>query len=255
MTLAAENLFHAYGRRDVLCGVGFAAPAAGSLTALIGPNASGKSTLFRAVAGMIRPRSGRITLGGQSLDALSARARTARVGFMPQTFTSNAALTVFEVVMLARKQLSGWLVAREDTVAVASLLERIGIAHLAEAHVGELSGGQAQLVSAAQALVRAPQVFLFDEPTSALDLRRQLELMTLIKAETRARNSTSLVALHDLNLACRFADEMILMRRGKVLAQGAPDAVLAHGEVAETYGVGLDIVPHPRGGLHVSAYL
>ena len=100
-----------------------------------------------------------------------------------------------------------------------------------------------------------PQVFLFHEPTSALDLRRQLELMALIEAETRARNITSLVALHDLNLACRFADEMILMRRGKVLAQGAPDTVLAHGQVAETYGVGLDIVSHPRGGLHVSAYL
>jgi iron complex transport system ATP-binding protein len=157
--------------------------------------------------------------------------------------------------MLARKQFSGWLVAREDSLAVAALLERIGIAHLAEAHVAELSGGQAQLVSAAQALVRAPQVFLFDEPTSALDLRRQLELMTLIKAETRARNIASLVALHDLNLACRFADAMILMRRGKVLAQGAPDTVLAHGQVAETYGVGLDIVSHPRGGLHVSAYL
>ena len=91
----------AYGRQDVLHGVGFAAPAAGSLTALIGPNASGKSTLFRAVAGMIRPRSGCITLGGQDLAVLSARARTARVGFMPQSFTSNAALTVFDVVMLA----------------------------------------------------------------------------------------------------------------------------------------------------------
>lgn len=255
MTLAAQNLCHAYGKHDVLRGAGFVAPAPGSLTALIGPNAAGKSTLFRAVAGLVRPRAGQITLAGDNLADLSARTRTARIGFMPQSFVSNAALTVFEVVMLARKQLSGWLVAREDTHAVAALLDRMGIAHLAEAHVGELSGGQGQLVSAAQALVRSPQVFLFDEPTSALDLRRQLELMALIRDETRQRNITSFVALHDLNLASRFADAMILMQQGTVLAQGTPDAVLADPRVGETYGVTLDLIPNPTGGLHVSARL
>jgi iron complex transport system ATP-binding protein len=253
MTLAVENLCHAYGKHEVLRGAGFAAPEAGSLTALIGPNAAGKSTLFRAIAGMVRPKAGRVTLEGANLADLSARNRTARIGYMPQSFVSNAALTVFEVVMLARKQLTGWRVAKEDTNAVASLLDRIGIAHLAEAHVGELSGGQGQLVSAAQALIRSPQVFLFDEPTSALDLRRQLELMALIRIETKARNITSFVALHDLNLASRFADAMILMRKGEVLAQGDPDSVLSDDRVGETYGVNIDLIPNPSGGLHVSA--
>jgi ABC-type glutathione transport system ATPase component len=100
------------------------------------------------------------------------------------------------------------------------MLDRMAIAHLAQAQVGELSGGQSQLVSAAQALIREPRVFLFDEPTSALDLRRQLELMTLIREETRARNVASIVALHDLNLAARFADGMLLMRQGEVAAHG-----------------------------------
>ena len=111
------------------------------------------------------------------------------------------------------------------------------------------------MVSAAQALIRAPRVFLFDEPTSALDLRRQLELMALIRDETRSRNVTSIVAMHDLNLAARFADTMLLMRQGEILAQGAPDAVLADPRVGETYGVGLDLIRHPKGGLHVSAFL
>ena len=139
--------------------------------------------------------------------------------------------------------------------AVAALLERMGIAHLAQAHIGEISGGQGQMVSAAQALIREPRVFLFDEPTSALDLRRQLELMSLIRDETRARNVTSIVALHDLNLAGRFADEMLLVRQGQILAQGGPESVLADARVGETYGVGLDLIANPKGGLHVSAYL
>jgi iron complex transport system ATP-binding protein len=255
MTLAATDLCHAYGARAVLRRATFAASAPGSLTALIGPNAAGKSTLFRALAGMIRPISGRMMLDGADLAAMPARARNRAVGFMPQVFASNAALTVFEVVMLARKQLSGWAVAREDTLAVAALLDRMGIAHLAAAQVGEISGGQGQMVSAAQALIRAPRVFLFDEPTSALDLRRQLELMALIRDETRSRNVTSIVAMHDLNLAARFADTMLLMRQGEILAQGAPDAVLADPRVGETYGVGLDLIRHPKGGLHVSAFL
>lgn len=255
MTLAVTNLCHHYGARQVLHNATFAAAAPGSLTAMIGPNAAGKSTLFRAVAGMIRPASGQITLEGADLAAMPARSRTRLIGFMPQSFTSNAALTVFEVVMLARKQLSGWTVAREDIHAVAALLEKMGIAHLAQAHVGEISGGQGQMVSAAQALIREPRVFLFDEPTSALDLRRQLELMSLIRDETRARNVTSIVALHDLNLAGRFADELLLVRQGQILAQGTPDSVLGDARVGETYGVGLDLISHPKGGLHVSAYL
>ena len=255
MTLEVVDLHHRYGARVTLRGVSFTLPVAGSLTALIGPNAAGKSTLFRALAGMIRPVSGRMLLDGANIAALPVRARTRIVGFMPQTFTSTAALSVFEVVMLARKQSSGWSVAREDTLAVAAMLDRMAIAHLAQAQVGELSGGQSQLVSAAQALIREPRVFLFDEPTSALDLRRQLELMTLIREETRARNVASIVALHDLNLAARFADGMLLMRQGEVAAHGTPADVLDDPRVGETYGVGLDLLPHPKGGLHVSAYL
>ena len=255
MTLAVTDLCHAYGTRQVLHNATFTAAAPGSLTAMIGPNAAGKSTLFRAVAGMIRPAAGKIMLDGADLRAMPARNRTRLIGFMPQSFTSNAALTVFEVVMLARKQLSGWTVAREDMNAVAALLERMGIAHLAQAHIGEISGGQGQMVSAAQALIREPRVFLFDEPTSALDLRRQLELMSLIRDETRARNVTSIVALHDLNLAGRFADEMLLVRQGQILAQGGPESVLADARVGETYGVGLDLIANPKGELHVSAYL
>lgn len=186
---------------------------------------------------------------------LSRRERTRRVGLMPQAFVCNAALTVFEVVLLARKQLSGWSVEREDVVAVSVLLERMGISHLARALVGELSGGQGQMVSAAQALARGPEVFLFDEPTSALDLRRQLELLGLIVAETRARNVVTFVAMHDLNLAARFGDAALLMRDGRILAQGAPDDVLADPCVGETYGVVLDLIPHPKGGFHVSASL
>ena len=255
MTIAAEGVTHHYGRRRVLDEAGFAAPARGPVTILIGPNAAGKSTLFKAIAGLVRPGVGRMLPDGADMARLSRHERARRIGFMPQVFMSNAALTVFEVVLLARKQLSGWRVGREDLAAVSGLLERMGIGHLARAHVGELSGGQGQMVSAAQALARQPEVFLFDEPTSALDLRRQLELLGLIAAETRARNIVTFVALHDLNLAARFGDAALLMSRGRILMQGAPEAVLSDPCVDATYGVHLDLIPHPKGGFHVSASL
>lgn len=255
MTLLVEDLHLSYGRRKVLRGAGFAAPVAGALVALIGPNAAGKSSLFRSVTGMARIDAGKIRLDDVDLTRVPPRQRARLVSFMPQSFASNAALTVFEVVLLARKQLAGWRVGQDDLLAVSALLERMGIAHLAAAPVGELSGGQSQLVSAAQALIRTPRVFLFDEPTSALDLRRQLELLGLIRDEAKARNIAAFIALHDLNLAARFADECVLMRRGRVVAQGPSRTVLPHPELAGTYGVSIELLPRNNGGFHVCADL
>ncbi|MEM9550589.1 MAG: ABC transporter ATP-binding protein [Pseudomonadota bacterium] len=254
MTLTATDLSFAYDKRPILSGTGFAPLNPGELTALIGPNASGKSTLFRVIAGLLRPSAGRVVLAGTDLATLTSRARVRRVCFMPQFFAANAALTVFDVVMMARKNLSGWRVSASDMDAVGATLHAGGIGHLAEAYISDLSGGQSQMVSVAQALIREADVYLFDEPTSALDLHHQLDVLSQIRDMVRSRNAVGIVALHDLNLAARFADHLILLRQGRVAAEGPPVEVLYRPEIGETYGVDIHITTGPREDLVVHAY-
>ena len=155
--------------------------------------------------------------------------------------------------MIARKHLQGWRVADSDIETTEHLLGRLGIEHLAESYVGDLSGGQQQMVSIAQALVRDPEIFLLDEPTSALDLRNQLEIMSVIRAATIERGITTIVALHDLNLAARFADRFILLREGQVVETGTPADILRSETVEATYGVTFELFDSADGSLVVSA--
>ncbi len=254
--LVATHVSHAYGKRHVLADVGFTPLQRGRLTALIGPNASGKSTLFRIIAGIQRASGGAdIRLDEENLDDLSQRQRLSRICFMPQFFASNAALSVFDVVLMASKQLSRWAVTEEDVHRVSSALQQIGIAHLAEAFIGELSGGQAQLVSVCQAMVRNADVYLFDEPTSALDLRRQLEVLNGIREAMVERNAIGIVALHDLNLAARFTDHLLLLGDGRIQAEGPAREVLRSELVGSIYDVTIRVLEESTGELHVYASL
>ena len=254
MTLAAHGICVSFGNRTILKDVGFDALLPGQLTALIGPNAAGKSTLFRTMAGLVKPTKGTIALQGKDLSGLSNQDRLKRICFMPQFFAANAALSVFDVVLMAHKQLAGWCVSDGDMTAVAVALEAAKIGHLADAYIGELSGGQAQMVSVCQALIRDAQVYLFDEPTSALDLRHQLDVMSRIKEAMKDRNAIGIIALHDLNLAARYADHLLLMGSGQVLAQGSPEEVLAGPLIAQTYDVAIQTGSGPRKELNVHAY-
>ncbi|MHA3916116.1 ABC transporter ATP-binding protein [Halovulum sp. GXIMD14793] len=252
--LSAKGIAFSYGRHPVLRDINFGPVEAGQLTALIGPNAAGKSTLFRLIAGLQKQAAGQISLDSTDLATVPARERLRRVCFMPQFFSANAALTVFDAVMMAHKQLKGWRVSSSDMTAVGEVLETAGIGHLSEAYVGELSGGQSQMVSVAQALIRHSEVYMFDEPTSALDLKHQLEVLSRIRSAMQNRNAIGLVALHDLNLAARFADRMILIGEGQVMAEGAPADVLASDAISRIYGVETEVTQGPRQELIVHAY-
>ena len=164
----------------------------------------------------------------------------------------NAVLSVFEVVLLALKQSGRATVSADDIGTVEMALDRLGISRLADRIVSELSGGQQQLVSIAQALVRAPSVMLLDEPTSALDLRHQIDVLQRVGAATRERGSVSLVALHDLNLAARFADRIILMGQGRVVSDGSPVEVLSSARIQEIYGVTVETGFTASGQLYVA---
>jgi iron complex transport system ATP-binding protein len=216
-----------YGRRTVLSGITTPELPGGSVTAVIGPNAAGKSSLFRRIAGLLSG-PGEVRLDGAQPNA---------VCYMPQDTAANTVLTVYESVLLARKQNAGWSVTDADLVAVDAALARLRIRDLAFRGLGELSGGQRQLVSLAQTIVRDPAVVLLDEPTSALDLHRQIEVVDLVRSLAVERGIAVLVALHDLGLAARVADRVLVLAEGRLHACGETRTVINEAMLRQVYRV------------------
>jgi iron complex transport system ATP-binding protein len=255
MNLSISNLSAGYSGRAILEDINIPIIEGGSFVGLIGPNASGKSTLFKTLAGLIKPMSGSIEINDEDITNLKRKDRSRRVAYMPQAFGCNALLTVFESVLLALKQTSGWRVKSDNLDRVSDTLNALGLSHLSSRGIADLSGGQAQMVAVAQTLVRAPEVILLDEPTSALDLHHQLSIMTSIQAEVGRRKPVVMAALHDLNLAAKFCDRLVLLRDGKVLADGLPADILSLPVIGETYRVETDLEKTHRGALYVDARL
>lgn len=255
MSLSITNIEAGYGKKIVLSSVSIPNVEGGSFVGLIGPNASGKSTLFKTLAGLITPTAGAIHLGKDDVTHLRRQDRAKRIAYMPQAFGCNALLTVFESVLLALKQTTGWRVKSDNLDRVSDTLNALGLAHLANRGIADLSGGQAQMVAVAQTIVRSPEVILLDEPTSALDLHHQLSILTSIRNEMGRRKPVVMAALHDLNLAAKFCDRLILLRDGKILADGVPEDILELAEIGETYRVETDLERTKRGALYVDARL
>jgi iron complex transport system ATP-binding protein len=223
-----DGLTVRYGATEVIAGLDLVAEP-GEVLAVIGPNGSGKSSLIKAVAGVVR-HGGSIAFDG-------ARIRPPRIGYMPQDISGRTALTVLETVLLGRLGRLGLRVAPADLDAVETVLQDLDLMPLASRHLGELSGGQRQLVFLAQALASEPALLLLDEPISALDIRHQLAVMEIVLAATRARGLTTLVVLHDLNVAARFADAIAVMQRGGLVCHGTPGATIEPAMVARVFEV------------------
>lgn len=255
MNLEIENLSAGYGAKTILQDVSIEPIKPGSFVGLIGPNAAGKSTLFKTISGALRPKAGAVHLGGADIVHMGRKRRAQAVAYMPQAYGCNALLTVFEAVLLALKQTSGWRVETDQLNRVSQTLATLRLSHLADRGISDLSGGQAQMVAVAQALVRSPQLVLLDEPTSALDLHHQLSVLGSVRNEMRAQGTIIIAALHDLNLAAQFCDRLILIREGRVLADGQPADVLALEALGQTYRVTTSLETTQRGSLFVDATL
>jgi iron complex transport system ATP-binding protein len=255
MGLDIRDLCFGYGSTPLFRNLHAEGLRRGTVTAVVGPNGVGKSSLFRLIAGLREPQRGSISLDGADMADLPQRRRHETIFFLSQHVMIRAALTVFDVVLLARKSDRAGRAKVDDIAMVEEVLDLLGIEGLSDRPVADLSGGQQQLVATAQAFVRAPQVLLLDEPTSALDLRRQLEVMELVRAATIERNIITLVALHDLSLAGRFADRFLLLDGGRIIADGMPDEVLQGDAIQDAYGVGIHVERARTGTLMVDAYL
>ncbi|MGE4045519.1 MAG: ABC transporter ATP-binding protein, partial [Acetobacteraceae bacterium] len=237
--LNVRNLGVRYGRRAALQDVCLRC-APGEITAVLGANGSGKSTLLRAAAGLVR-HTGTIT-GADGRPPLRAC-----IGYMPQDTNAQAALSVFEVVLLGRLRSLTLRVAKADLTAAEQALTELRIADLAWRRIGELSGGQRQLAFLAQVLAGDPRILLLDEPTSALDIAHQLEVLALLRDATRRRGLTTVAVMHDLNAAARHADHVVLLAAGRLAGAGAPGTVLTQGALRAAFGAEVAVVDGPDG--------
>ncbi|RKY43031.1 MAG: ABC transporter ATP-binding protein [Candidatus Latescibacterota bacterium] len=236
MWLEIDGLRFSYGSKPVLENIEMQA-SPGEITAVIGPNAAGKTTLLKCIARILKPDEGSIVLDGKEMNNFKKEEITKYVSYLPQETSANAVLTVFEAVLLGRLHSLSWRVGDDALTLVSEVLEDLEIEDLASKYLNELSGGQKQMVSIAQSLVREPKVLLMDEPTSSLDLQHQLEVLDLIRDVTVDREITTLIALHDLNLAARYADKIVVLHNGTVYASGKSAPVLTPEMVRHIYGV------------------
>lgn len=229
VALALKDVGATYGRRTVLSKIGIDTIDSGSMTAVIGPNAAGKSTLFKRIASLI---------SGPGVVTLSGTGRGDRaICYMPQDTGANAVLTVYESVLLSAKQGGGWRVQDDELEDIDRILKALRIEPLAFRGLGELSGGQRQLVALAQALVRKPDVLLMDEPTSALDLHRQIEVLGFVGDLAQKTGMIVLIALHDLNHALRYCQNTIVISDGTMVTSGKTSDVITPDMLRDVYKV------------------
>ena len=247
--LAAHGLRLAYQGRVVVDDLDVVLPGR-AVTAIVGPNACGKSTLLRGLRRLLAPAAGTVTLDGERIHRLPARELARRMGLLPQNPVTPEAVTVEALVRLGRyphlRPLRGWSAA--DREAVESALARTGTAELRDRPVDELSGGQRQRVWIALALAQDTPLLLLDEPTTFLDLRHQIEVLDLIADLHESAGRTVVMVLHDLAQAARYAGHLVVLDAGRVAAAGPPAEVLDAALVEKVFGVACRVIPDPEAG-------
>ncbi len=244
--LKIEHLTVSYNTRRVLNDVSLNVQS-GEIAALIGPNGAGKSTLIRAASGVIPIVGGQIHTNGDDFHSLSPMRRAKYLAVVPQAVSLPPAFTVWETVLMGRTPYLGFIgqTSPADEKIVRDALTRVHAFELAERRVGELSGGEAQRVLLARALCQSTPILLLDEPTTHLDMQYQVSLLELIRDLAHRDKLAVLIALHDLNLAARYADRITLMVAGEIKAAGKPQEVLTPELISEAYCLPVQVVRHP----------
>ena len=245
-TLEARDLTLAYDGRTVVEGLDLHIPP-GQVTAVVGANACGKSTLLRGLARVLRPASGSVVLDGRSIHDRPTREVATVLGLLPQAPVAPEGITVADLVGRGRYPHQGWFRrwTSDDEQAVAAALAATDTAGLADRSVDELSGGQRQRVWIAMALAQQTDLLLLDEPTTFLDVAHQVEVLDLLTDLNAARGTTVVLVLHELNLAARYADHLVALRRGEVVACGHPRDVVTEELVRDVFGLDCRVVADP----------
>ena len=209
----------------------------GEILSIVGPNGTGKTTLLKCITSIITPDRGSIFLGERDSARMSRRELAGYLGYVPQQIPSKFPMTVFEMVLLGRRPHISWKPSPHDLERVADILRELKLTDVALRDLGHLSGGQRQKVLLARALAQDPDFLLLDEPTSSLDLRHQLEVMEIIRGLVKGNGAGAMIAMHDLNLASRFSDRIIMLHNGRIFSEGPPWQVMTPENIRAVYGV------------------
>lgn len=247
--LIAENLDLAYDQRQIVSDLDVSIPD-GKFSIIVGPNACGKSTLLRALARLLPPAKGSVLLDGNNIEKMKTKKIAQRLGLLPQSSIAPDGITVAELVSRGRHPhqsfLRQWTDA--DEAAVLSALRATNTEELSSRLVDELSGGQRQRVWVAMVLAQETSLLLLDEPTTFLDVAYQIELLDLFAQLNHEYGHTLVAVLHDLNQACRYADEIIAMKNGAIVAQGPPETIITSELVHEVFGIDCTVIDDPVTG-------
>jgi iron complex transport system ATP-binding protein len=248
-TLRFDAATLGYGKRAVLTGLDLEVRP-GEVVAIVGPNGVGKSTIIRAVSGVIPLAEAQLAVDGKDLSRLSAAERARLIAVVPQAVRLPPAFTALEVVLMGRTPYLSWFdrESASDRAIALTAMKRTQVVDLADRMVGELSGGEQQRVMVARALAQSAPILLLDEPTAHLDLRHQDIVLRLVRSLADKGGLAVLAALHDLNLVARFADRVALLSNGRLERVGEPDDVLTPSILTPVYGIGIQVVPHPLDG-------
>lgn len=247
--LVARDLTLAYEDRTVVHELELAVPD-GRVTVIVGPNACGKSTTLRALGRLLKPRGGAVLLDGEELSRIPTKRIAQSIGLLPQSPVAPEAITVADLVSRGLQPHQAWWRqwSDADERAVTDAMERTDVTALADRSVDELSGGQRQRVWIAMALAQETDLLLLDEPTTFLDIAHQVEVLDLVRRLNHEQGRTVVIVLHDLNQAARYADHLVAMKEGRVVAEGEPGAVVTAELVREVFGLESVVVPDPVTG-------
>jgi len=248
-TLATRDLSLAYADRLIIDQLTLDIPA-GQVTAIVGPNGCGKSTLLAGLARILAPRSGAVVLDGRTIQSMSTKEVARKLALLPQDANAPDGLTVEELIQFGRQPYRGlmrqW--SPQDAEIVHAALQATQLESLADRPLDALSGGQRQRAWIAMTVAQDTPLLLLDEPTSALDLGHQIEVLELIRRLAR-QGKTVVMVIHDLPSACRYADHIIALRSGQVIAEGPPSDIVTAKLVEELYGVRCTLIPEPGTGV------
>lgn len=244
--LSAENISFAYAGVPTLTEIDLALDG-GALRALLGPNGSGKTTLLKILTGILPPARGAVKYEGVDIKTLSRREIARRVALVPQELNLQFAFTVRQMVMLGRTPHTSALggPSKNDREIVERVMEMTETVEMRDRVITELSGGEQQRVVIAMALAQEPRVLLLDEPTVHLDINHQVEILDLVRKLNRERGLTVLATMHDLNLASLYFNDLVLLERGHIAAQGAPPDVLTAERIRAIFHTDVLVQPHP----------
>jgi len=240
--LEVDRLEFSYGEDPVLRDVEFDLNF-GEILGVVGPNGSGKTTLLKCINGLVEPDEGSLNLLGRNLREFSRKELARTIGYVPQGENQTFPYTVFDAVLTGRSSRSRWKPTEDDLTAVAETLADMGLKDLALRDVRELSGGQLRKVLIARAFTQEPRLLSLDEPMASLDLRHQLEVLNTVQDWLNSERA-ALITFHDLNLAAKYCDKLLVMKEGEIFARGGPE-VLTSETIEPVYGVEVEINRNP----------